>query len=343
MYIRSPEEFFTFLHRKKGHKLDHDLATLLAAATSRWRAMSLDLAFSPLFSSIVSFAATLYASKRLPLKTDTLVIFTCGASADTSKSAREQLLQYADKYFQHGTFFRAEDAFPVLLKSGKDDLLTIEHKLADYSDCVVIINESAGTLAELGAFASNEKVVKKLLVVNPQEHAGSESFVNLGPIAKANKKSLFGEVIHYDPALVSIYFDAVLARIEKHALKKYRSSVDFSAPDTWRTSEGKLRLLFLQDILNLFSPITRNELLSVMKKVVPYQYVKYDIELGMLIATKKVMEYGDTLMTAQSCGNHSYSVSSREWLKIRKRILDLYRAKDKPRLIYLHRRSAGLS
>jgi len=305
--------------------------------------MSLELANSPLFYSLASISARLYASHRVFLDKDALVIFTCGAASSENKSARDHLLEYAKRYFKHGTLFRAEDAFPVLLKSESHDLLTIEHRLADYSDCVLIINESAGTLAELGAFASNTKVVKKLLVVNPKEHFGRQSFINLGPIAKADKKSLFKKTIHVDLQSASIHFDAILERIEKCAVRKRRLGVDFSKADAWKTTEGKLRLLLLQDILNLFCPLTHKELLAIMKRVFPDQYVKFNVELGLLKATEKVAEQDGVFVAARSCANHSYDVNSREWLGLRKKIIDLYRCQDNARLDYLYKRSAELS
>jgi len=301
--------------------------------------MKSDLADSPLFSAVSSLCAEVYTSDPIYLRKDALVIFTCGA-ATSETSVRDNFINYTKKYFKHGSFFKAEDAFPVLVKARKSDLLTIEHKLADYSDCVLIINESPGTLAELGAFATNEKVVKKLLVVNPKEHIESPSFINLGPIAKADKKSRFKKTIHVDLTSASIHFDDILKRIEDRAGRKRRITVNFSENNAWKRAEGKLRLLFLQDIINLFSPFTRNELLSVMKSLFPNEYVKFDIELGLLLATNKVMKQKELLVATRPCADHSYDVDQRIWLGLRKRIIDLYRLQEKSRLYHLIERSA---
>lgn len=341
MYSRSPEEFFGFLSQERDRKLDHDLAVSLLAASSRRRAMSLDLADSPLFSSLASSAAKVYASNRILLDADSLVIFICGAASSAYESAREQLLRYAKKYFRYGTLFRAEDAFPVLSGSGGDDLLTIEHSLAEYSDCVLIINESAGTLAELGAFASNEDVVQKLLIVNPQEYSTASSFINLGPIAKADRKSRFKTTLHVDMQSVSLHFDTILARIKNNAVRKRRLGVDFSKVDAWKSTEGKLRLLLLQDILNLFAPLTYNELLKVMKSVFPREFVKFKVELGLLVATKKVDRDGEIYLSSPSCAKHTYDIDVREWLGIRKKVLALYRTKAADRIALLQKRSSA--
>ncbi len=301
--------------------------------------MSRNLANSPLFMPLASLNARLYASEGIFLDNDSLVIFTCGASRTPDASAREHLLDYAKRFFKHGTFFKAEDVFRALLRSKKDDLLTIEHRLADYSDCVIIINESAGTLAELGAFASSEKVIEKLIVVNPREYRSDDSFINLGPIAKADRISMFGKTIHVDLASISLHFGTILKRIEDKVLRKKRLKVDFSKTSAWKTKMGKHRLLLLQDILNLFSPATRKEVLCIMKTCFPGQYVKFDIELALLVATRKVYKINDLFITSPECSQHSYDVDRRTWLGLRKKILDTYRSADKSRLEYLTKRS----
>jgi len=339
VYSRSPEESYGILSREKGRRLYREPAAFLTVAQSRERAMSQSLADSPLFIALASLAARLYASNRILLDRDTLVIFTCGASKTFDVSARKKLLEYANKYFKHGTFFKAEDAFHVLLKSEKDDLLTIENRLADYSDCVVIINESASTLAELGAFASSEVIVEKLLVVNPREHRNATSFINLGPIAKADRKSKFRKTIYVDLASASLHFDTILDRIEDNAVRKRRLGVDFSEVGAWKAAEGKLRLLLLQDILNLFSPTTRDEVLRILKTCFPSEYVAFDVELGLLVATRKVIEEDELFLTSPDCSQHSYGVDRRTWLGLRKKILDTYRYADKSRIVYLAKRA----
>lgn len=300
--------------------------------------MSRGLADNPLYMSLVRKTATLYTSKRILLDSDALVIFTCGASTEADASVREQLLLYANKFFIHGSLFKAEDVFRVLLKSEDDDLLTIEHLIADYSDCIVIVNESHGALAELGAFASSEDVVKKLLVVNPQEHIGALSFINLGPIAKVDRKSKFKKTIHVDLPSACLHFDTILKRIEDNAVRKKRLGVDFSVSNAWISSEGKIRLLLIQDILNLFSPARRDEILCILKACFPNEYVKFDIELGILLATHKAICDNELYLSTTAGLQHSYYVDHRIWLYLRKKILDLYRSNDRQRLDYLIKR-----
>jgi hypothetical protein len=304
--------------------------------------MSKDLTHNPLFISTATAAADIYVKSAIHLDKESLVIFTCGAESTKTQSGREQLLKYAERYFKSGHFFRAEDAFPVLVRPSKDDYLSIEEDLAEYSDCVVIINESHGTLAELGAFASNNKIVEKLLVVNPREHIGSNSFINRGPIAKADKKSRFKTTIHVDLKAISVCFDSLIKRIEDNALRKYRRKVDFSGKKAWKNADGKHRLLFLQDLLNLFSPLSREELEKVLKLFFPQEYPEYATELSLLLATRHAYEKDSLLVASPACVFHRYNLPHRAWLGLRKRILDLYREYDPPRLRILAERSASM-
>ena len=220
-------------------------------------------------------------------------------------------------------------------------MLTIENQLADYSDCVLIINESAGTLAELGAFAGNDKIVGKLLVVNSYQYLDEESFINMGPLSKINKKSRFKGTMYYDFSSISVNFDEILFRIESNASRKYRKRVDFSDISKLRDEENgkKLMLLLLQDIINLYSPIKESELLCVLKKMSDGGYVSYRIELSLLIATKKVRRIGDYLVAEKSCSKHGFDIKINQWLGFRKQIIDYYRENDFSRLDLLTNRS----
>jgi len=333
---RSFEEFLGLSAREKGRKLAvASFAAFLTAAKRRGRAMSTNIACSPPFNSIAKHAAKLYACKNLYLENDTLVVFACGANINNPESVRELLLAYAIKRFRHGTMFRAEDAFRALSPSSDYNLLTIEHELAEYSDCVVVISESPGAFAELGAFASNEKVVKKILVVIPKMHAISPSFINMGPIAYISKKSIFKEAICIDLSSASINFDDIIERIERTVARRRRLRVDYSANNAWCNSEGKLRLLLLQDIINLYCPMKMSEILPVLRTLFPKSDIDFDIELSLLVALKRVVHRDDLLITQRCSMSHNYTVQWSGWLKLRKKIIDLYRDRASDRLKYL--------
>ncbi|MFW2457415.1 retron St85 family effector protein [Methyloversatilis discipulorum] len=72
--------------------------------------------------------------------------------------------------------------------SGYDDLLTFERDACHLARAIVLIPESPGSLAELGALAVDDSIVSRLLVVVQSrylEAPARESFLNLGPLKRA--------------------------------------------------------------------------------------------------------------------------------------------------------------
>lgn len=73
--------------------------------------------------------------------------------------------------------------------SGYDDLLTFERDACHLARAIVLIPESPGSLAELGALAVDDSIVRRLLVVVQRrylEAPARESFLNLGPLKRAD-------------------------------------------------------------------------------------------------------------------------------------------------------------
>ena len=60
------------------------------------------------------------------------------------------------------------------------NLVAFESELAGICTLVVIILESPGSIAELGAFSQQRDMDKKLVIVHPSEYDEENSFINLG-------------------------------------------------------------------------------------------------------------------------------------------------------------------
>lgn len=78
----------------------------------------------------------------------------------------------------------AEAANQLYRDSSYKDLITYEEDIAKISRLILLIAESAGSLAELGAFSSSEQIKKKLSVLMQQKHFDAESFVRFGPVER---------------------------------------------------------------------------------------------------------------------------------------------------------------
>jgi len=58
-----------------------------------------------------------------------------------------------------------ENAWEIFSKDKKENVLALEEWLADFSDVVIVLVESYGTAAELGAFALSNTLRIKLLPI----------------------------------------------------------------------------------------------------------------------------------------------------------------------------------
>jgi hypothetical protein len=112
-------------------------------------------------------------------------IFLCGASPDKKDSVREQLQKaLMDKQYSYMyDIFFPEDLFEELISGPHhQDLISLENILADSVDVVILAIESTGAIAELGFFASNAKLRKKLICLVDQKHKKDRSFIKYGPL-----------------------------------------------------------------------------------------------------------------------------------------------------------------
>lgn len=64
------------------------------------------------------------------------------------------------------------------------DLVTFEEHLAGLSAVIVLVVESPGAVAELGAFTVSKPISDRLLVLVAEIHYESESFIRLGPLRR---------------------------------------------------------------------------------------------------------------------------------------------------------------
>lgn len=84
-------------------------------------------------------------------------------------AARTRLAEKVNEWFDEEVF---------------DDLLELEHYLAELSDLTVLFVESAGSIAELGAFAALDSVRHKTLAVINTSHPTRKTFISDGPVKR---------------------------------------------------------------------------------------------------------------------------------------------------------------
>jgi hypothetical protein len=80
--------------------------------------------------------------------------------------------------------------------------LQMEEALADLADSLVIVVESPGAFAELGAFSLVDRLRRKLLLILDNEYEEDQSFINTGPVRWADEDSQFKPAIFTDLKII---------------------------------------------------------------------------------------------------------------------------------------------
>lgn len=136
----------------------------------------------------------IYKDIFLHIEHGNIDLFLCGGASDKKHiSNRDQLRRRLESNSKISIFY-PEDMFMELLSRKKYDLLTLEGFLADNSDLILIVCESPGSFAELGAFVNNERTLNKVVVLIQTKYKNAKSFIMQGPVRYVQsrvKKMLF--------------------------------------------------------------------------------------------------------------------------------------------------------
>ena len=119
------------------------------------------------------------------------VLFLCGGlisklpNAKPALSVRDYLYRIRQAEKKLGTsIVLAETAQQLYRDTNYSDLISFEEDIARIASIVLVISESPGSLAELGAFASEPVIRETLRIIISDEHNSAESFVRYGPIKR---------------------------------------------------------------------------------------------------------------------------------------------------------------
>lgn len=227
------------------------------------------------------------------LRKDAVIVFVCGKRIDAEDSKRSVFIKYANKHLNSFHFLLAEDFFKFM-DDKNENLLTIENKIADYSDSIIIILESESAFAELGAFAVSDNLCKIIIPVNDCNHVKSASFINLGPLKKIDiLPQGLGPTVPAHMDSFAHCFSQIASRLDK--IKRSNARViSFRDVSSFR-EHNKERMLFLYEIINLFGPIKSSEIVDFfIKKYGAVRLNEIHFDLPLLLAlgfVKKIREY----------------------------------------------------
>lgn len=284
-------------------------------------------------------------NRRAMLRADSRIVFVCGATPTPERplTARGELLRYARRHFGQFMFFEAEQVFRSLSERGKDeDLLSLEDDLAAFSDCIIIIVESPGAIAELGAFSLKDEIAKTVLAINAPEYRVEGSFITDGPMKRLNRRSRFKPMIH-------AHFDTVLSaaqEIENRLSRiphRNRMSIPLASQRDFEECEPKHRLMFLADIISLCSPVKYNELSMLIERVLDAKSLSMRVEISLLRVLKLVDEEGDCLIRRIDMHGLFFDYVGMDFNRERARIVQYLHKRARPRLQSLMNRAEHMS
>ena len=174
------------------------------------------------------------------------VLFLCGAA---NSQSRDALAEYLRRHSPVLKFFYAESVWQQIASQASSSALEMESHLAALADLVIIIVESPGTFAELGAFSLNDDLRKKILPIVDTKHRGQQSFIATGPLRWIDADSRFTPTIYVSLPRILVAIDQIVERISR-----------IPKPRTTKISNlalnPKLLLFFLCDLIAVVYPAT---------------------------------------------------------------------------------------
>jgi len=103
-----------------------------------------------------------------------------------AESLRDYLLR-RHKLEKRFKIVLAERANQLFRDTHYHDLITFEEDIAKLASLILLIAESPGSLAELGAFASSDSIRPSLRVIMQEQYFEDESFIRFGPIERLRR------------------------------------------------------------------------------------------------------------------------------------------------------------
>lgn len=182
------------------------------------------------------------------------IAFICGAAGS---ERRTEIETYLRSRRPDTLFFRAEAVWDELNRAlpptARANALAVEERLAELADIVIVIMESAGTFAELGAFSLSNELRKKLLPILDRRYETDRSFINTGPIHWINAESDFKPAIQADFDAIVVSADEVEERLDRIRRPRTEKVEDLA-------SNHQHRLLVLWDLIATIGPVRANHI-----------------------------------------------------------------------------------
>lgn len=168
--------------------------------------------------------------EKLRVRRPTKFVFLCGGVILPDQTTQAQNLRdflWRKKNIGAGAtdYVLAESAQQLYRDSGYNDLISFEEDIARIASVVLVVSESAGSLAELGAFCSNPVISPVLRVIISEHNFSQESFIRWGPVERVrilgrDRVGVFPWIVANDPDAIekSIdpHYEAITSFVDEH-------------------------------------------------------------------------------------------------------------------------------
>jgi hypothetical protein len=204
-------------------------------------------------------------------------IFLCGGARSPGRErVREYLLKHVPDLL--GVFYAERVWEHITAHESQLSALEMEGELAKFADMVLVIVESAGTFAELGAFSLNDTLRAKMLAIVDVKHQAEESFIMTGPVRWLDRDSAFRPTIFVSLDTILVAVGEIEERIKRIPKSKSTRVSDLSQ------SRSHL-LFFLCDLVAVTYPTTLGMLQFYIDKI-----VGPNIEIATLVGLAQAMD-----------------------------------------------------
>ena len=239
----------------------------------------------------------IYHDVFLKIYDNTFYVFLCGgAGRDCIRNIVRKNLE-----LDGVQVFYPEDLFMDMLnRNKKANLLEFENLLADSADAIIIICESIGAAAELGAFVQMKDLTSKIIICVEKKYVRNKSFIMDGPvkylITKTGDKSK--HFINYDKKNLLSTCNSIkrVIKTRRYSINSHLSFIkkdpDFNLIPTY--------IPLIQSIIYFYQTINRKVLFSTLKQLLideekcPSRYnelfnatIKYLLKQGLLTVEAK--------------------------------------------------------
>ena len=201
-----------------------------------------------------------------------------------------------------------------------------------YADCVMIILESVGAIAELGAFSVNDSVAKTILLINDKRYENEKSFLQMGPVAKVSLVSDFKPPIYTNLDQILRSAAQIKERLDRIP-KIRRKRVQYESLAQLQANDPKARLFLLLDMLAIFSPIAKIELQQMWHDIFN-DTANLEFDIAMLKALHFISVQSGYILRLHQKPAYFFSFYTTNLDSVRSRVLLHYFRKE-PRRIQL--------